>query len=224
MALAVILLFSCTDTIIMDPGLPVHVYDSAWREVDLEALQDRGISRAVESADLSELTDALEAYNAATTDDQLFGPFVGDEVPLDLAPTCDLVIVDSVTNAPELMPGTDQPYIMLDLPREEVEGRRDMWRMQCVALGNATLYVDRDPPPIVAPPVDTRPDYEKYALYLVDGSVSPPVILIEDHCEYIADYPDKLAYFTGRRAAFTMDTYSHQGWFVVSGQLYSPSE
>lgn len=232
-------IMGCTPPVVENPIVPdspvipdnpidkLYVYDSTW------TLRDTGVALST-SRNLSvpiTLQTYVDNYNAIHIDDQLF--ITEGEISVAEAPTCEIWIVDSITNVIEFMPGGTVPYHLTGVPREDVVGRREAWRIECQGIGGATLYVDKAPPPEVAPPPpDTRPDYVKYAIYMIDADADGDVnvesiadIVLEDHCEDISDAPSKESYYATRVEAFILDTKANpsNGWTVVYERLY-PAE
>jgi len=174
----------------------LYVVDSAWALVRLETVQE---SRELTLADIE--ADVI-AYNATHTDDQ---QTILDKPPvLEEAPTCNAWIVERLTHA------VLEEYLGWD--RSDLTTRREQWRTQTASHGDAVLYVDHLPP---APEIviDTRPAYEKYALYLVaaDGS-----ILAEEHLETYEQFAYRLPIYDLQSRA------DGNGEYVVSGRLYVP--
>lgn len=233
--LVAIVAMACSPTVPVDEptdeSITLYVYDSSWtlREVA------NALPRAAEVP--ATLQSYVDEYNETHTDDQLF--ITEGEVSVEDAPTCELWIVDKDNFEIKTMLDTDGnviPYHLTDVPREEVVDRREAWRLECIGIGNGVLYVDNTPPDVIPDPVeepDTRPDYVKYAVYLIDPDAdgdmtveSTTDILIEDHCEDIGDYPSKDAYFNARIEAYNLEiigNYPGDNCFVVSGRLY-PAE
>ena len=187
------------------PTNSVYVVNSAWELVRVESVySSRGIYYGSLEASVIE-------YNETHPDDQQ----TILDAPPDIAdsPTVDAYIVNAATH--EII----DEYI--DWPRADLTERRDQWRAQTASYGAAVLYVDHIPP---APEIiiDTRSDFEKYALYLVaaDGS-----ILFEEHCadSDIGDYASVQAYYDRRLRTFELQARSDGGGeYVVAGSLYPP--
>lgn len=218
----------CTPVIEPDPveeepeTVTLYVYDSSW------TLREVSTALPAASRDLSvpaSLQAFVDDYNESHTDDQLF--ISEEEVPVEEAPTCELWIVDATTYEVKITRdpwGNQIPYHLTGLPRSEVYDRREAWRLDCIGVGNGMLFVDREPPAPIPPPVepvDDRPDYVKYALYLFDETGA---LVAEDHCEDFYDYPSKKDYFNARKEAYAMDCVAHPGWTYIAGELWSPEE
>jgi hypothetical protein len=196
-----------------------YVYNSRWNLIQTAMVNASKLSRDIVSEDALALLVAT--HNAEYTDDQYF--LENGEVPITEAPNARVWIVKPHTY--ERLP--DYDGIVVD--RSLVDGRYDVWVMQAQYLGGI-LYLDKTPPDVTVynPPVDTRPDYEKYAIYALDSSGA---IMVETHCE---DYnPATMAatkdeYFAQRVLSFQNDVNQHQGtksgepWSLISGQLYTP--
>jgi hypothetical protein len=176
------------------------------------------ISKDIVSGDV--LAQTVADYNASHTDDQYF--LENQEVPITKAPTSHIWIVKPNTY--------ERLEEDIDVDRSLIDGRYYMWALEATSLGGI-LYIDKVPPDVTVynPPVDSRPDYVKYAIYDLDSSGA---IMEETHCE---DYDPALMqnetkdqYFARRVIAFQNDVNNHQGkasgepWSIVSGQLYSP--
>jgi len=181
-----------------------YIVNSAWVTVDTREV---AASRDLTEDDL--LAEVI-AYNLATTDDQK--TIFYDEVPpIEESPNVDAFIVAPDTH--------DILSEYLDWPRTDLVERREVWRYQAQCDGGV-LYIDRIPP-APEPVIDTRTDYEKYALYLVavDGA-----ILYEEHCEDwdTGGYASQQAYFDERRLMYELEARSRgDGSYVVSGQIYT---
>lgn len=223
--LIAVIILACTPAVTVKPveetpePAVLYVYDSAWNLRDLSAALPSARDLTVPAS----LQAFVDEYNETHTDDQL--TITEEEVPVEEAPTCELWIVDATTYEVKITHdpwGNEIPYHLTGLPRSEVYDRREAWRLDCIGVGNGMLFVDRDPPAPIPPPVepvDDRPDYEKYALYLFDATGA---LIAEDHCEDIGDYPSKLAYFNARKEAYAMDCVAHPGWTYIAGRLWSP--
>lgn len=196
----------------------IHVYDSRWvQHAPADVIAAAKTSRAIgarDAVDITALQSAVAAYNSATPDDHLT-VIEGDEVPIEESPLANIWIVNRVTH--------DIIESYLDWPRADYVARCDIFHEEASQRGGE-LYVDNIPPaPIIVP--DTRPDYEKYALYLVaaDGS-----IVYEEHCADTwggvgSDWPTVEAWYLARRQAYELEAYGNGlGEYVVSGQLYTP--
>jgi len=207
--IAAFALAACTppvETVIQTERPNVHAVDSAWRIVAEATIG----ARALDTAEALEAEAA--AYNAAHTDDQ-WTVIYGEVPPIELSPSADAYIVYADTH--EII----EEYHGIE--RADLTERRDQWRRQTDSYGTAILYVDNIPPPPVVI-IDTRSDYEKYALYLIaaDGS-----IIFEEHLTDASYYATIDAHFADR-----LDIYQRQarldgnGEYVISGAIYTPPE
>lgn len=192
-----VLFASCTQNI---PDLQTYyVKNSAWETVDKVTVERALVSMT--------LTEYVEKYNSETAEDQLF--ILESDVPIQEAPEASAFICT---------PDTHEIIIAFTgVPRTDFIERRETWRADTYANAGV-LYIDHIPPAV--PPAEPLPDYERYAVYLVnpDG-----VIVYETHCEtWEADgYTSMVAMFTERRAACAGDAYaSGAGWQCISGHLY----
>lgn len=198
---------------IPEPVKGLFIYDSAWvRQTAIETLyKDALASRAIGTMTLSEY---VESQNKASRESQLF--VFEKEVPIEEAPLAMAYIVDPVSY--------DPISIYTDVPRTDFIDRREVWRAQTYACAGV-LFVDQIPvpPPVV---VDTRTDYEKYSLYIInpDGS-----IYAEEHCTETdltgLGYASVEAYYEERRTMFNTQAYAlGYGFTVVAGAIYTPPE
>lgn len=197
----------------------IHVYDSRWQEhapADVIASQKaaRSVGAARDAVDIGALQSAVASYNSTTTDDQLT-IIEGDEVPIEESPLANIWIVNPKTH--------DIIEEYLDFDRAEYVRRYADFHLEAYGAGGE-LYVDHIPPaPIIVP--DTRPDYEKYALYLIaaDGH-----ILYEEHCADTwggasSAWSTVEAWYAYRRQAYIdQATADGGGEYAVCGQLYTP--
>lgn len=194
--------------------MAVRVYNSAWKVVKADELAQG--SRSIESLDA--IQAEIDAHNSTVTDDQWFLT-TGEPVPIDQAPLIDIYIVSTTTR--------DIVQQSLDNPRIQYEENIAGWRYETAYRGGI-LYIDNIPPP---PPVviDTRTDYEKYALYVVDDDLdgAPDVesvadIVFEDHCEDRLPGQTIEQYYEIRRNAFINEVQTHtvEGWRLVEGKIY----
>lgn len=177
-----------------------HIYNSAWQIV--------GEAYVAPSKDLtsdSALADEVAAYNAAHTDDQYFLT-VGDEVPIADAPPADVFVVKATTY---------EVYIEIpDVPRVDLVTNRDACRLECAIYGDGVIFIDKVPPAPI-PVIDTRTDYEKYAIYLVTlpvGSEQVSDILYETHTTEALYLPTLNAY--------NLQCQMTPGSEVVTGRIY----
>lgn len=162
LVLIVAVLASCAP-VVLDSGDGLYIYDSAWNRIDpatLVAPASRAINaRAVE---VPTVLEAVEAYNATITDDQLF--VYAEPVAAAEAPEATGFICDSVTL---------EVYFQKTVPRIELETNREAWRVTTEIMSDpitgerldCTLYVDRVPPEPIDPPPPPPP---KLCLALVD--------------------------------------------------------
>lgn len=198
-------------------SMPVNrwIKNSKWKTV-----KTAYVAPTKDLTEDSALAEELAAYNAANTSDQYF--LTTEDTPVTLAPTADIWITVPVTNK------IIEEWHNVD--RSLVDGRYAAWESDARARAGV-LYIDKQPPAETVPVVvvDTRPDYEKYAIYALDSSGK---IMIETHCEdyNTIDMPTetKAQYFARRVLAFQSDVNQHQGtksgepWSLKSGQLYTP--
>lgn len=193
-------LVSCAP-IIEKPKPDYYVYNSAWELVDF------GYDVTSRALDLS--TQAtVDEYNATHTDDQLI--VMSEETPIVLAPDADAYIVDSVTH--------EQIRAYLDVPRTDLQERRELYRFQAYSDGGV-LYID-NVPPIPEPPVPL-PDYERYAVYII----GPAGIVYETHNEGWAagGFASIEASYTYYVALYRAEAYNRgEGYFAHYGSLYTP--
>lgn len=204
-AIAVILyivLASCTQPVVVtpppiEPVINVRVYNSAW-----EIVQEGYVERSRAVTTIQSYEDYAAEYNALNTEDQLF-VIEGEEIILiEDAPPADCYIVEPTTH--------DIIREYIDWPRIDLVERRELWRFQAMADGGV-LYVDRVPPPPI-PVIDTRPAFEKYALYLIYTDTG--LIQYEEHPDTEAEYLERRAVYLIQEAADGGTTY------VISGRLY----
>lgn len=192
-----VLLVSCKQDI---PDLQTYyVKNSAWETVDTKTVE-----RAIVSLTL---TEYVEQYNRENTDDQLF--IMETDVPIEEAPDASAFICTIDTHEVILA--------FTGVPRTDFIERRETWRADTYANAGV-LYIDHIPEVIVPP--EPLPDYERYAVYLVNPAGD---IVYETHCEtWEADgYASMVAMFNERRAACAGDAYaSGAGWQCISGHLY----
>ena len=182
-----------------------YLVNSAWQIVlTLDVEKGKSLTE-------SDLQAQVDAYNAATTDDQ--ERIYYDEVPaIEDAPAADLYMVVQSTNViAEQASG---------VPRSELAKRRTSWNADAVVQGRnmgepCVLYVDRAPPaPASGAPVNP---YVRYALYEVD--VGTGAIICEEHATADTFYQRHEAY--GLSIEAQNGTYPADPWKVVSGQLYT---
>lgn len=233
--LIAVVALACTPTVPVDippkESIKLYVYDSSWKLKEVaDALP---ASRAAEAP--ATLQTYVDNYNATHTDDQLF--IKEGAVPIEQAPTCELWIVDKDNYEPKMTTdayGNPMAYHLTGVARSEVVDRREAWRLECIGVGNGLLFVDKAPPapipPPPPPPPDTRPDYVKYALYMIDPDADGDAkvesiadIVLEDHCENIGGYETKKAYFEATKRNYELDLAAAAfppDHIVVSGRLY----
>jgi hypothetical protein len=202
---------------------PVYVVNSAWQVVKTDTLKKS--ARAIESLDA--IQAEVDAYNSTHTDDQWI--ILEDEVPpIEEAPEATLTII--FTDDSEV-------YATSTVERAKLEYERGIARSEIQTLkynsGRETaLYVDNAAPIYTPPyvePVDNRPDYEKYAIYVIDAAGA---ILFEEHPPEGADL---LSYFMGDATKTAKDWYIQrsdifrQNWRndfptaveLITGRLYT---
>jgi len=206
-ALLILALFmvSCTPTVpVIEPPAPIvipvpniRIYNSAWDIVQEGYVET---SRAVTT--IQSYSDYAAEYNASNTEDQFFVIEGEAIIPIEDAPPADCYIVDPTTH--------DIIREYIDWPRIDLSERRETWRFQAMADGGV-LYVDRVPPPPI-PVIDTRPAYEKWALYLIYTDTG--IIKYENHMTTEADYISERAVYETAVAADGGLTY------LVAGRLY----
>jgi hypothetical protein len=194
-AIAVLLLASCASPVIRETPANLRAYNSAWHVVAEATVNARALDTD------AALADYVAEYNATHTDDQLF-LIPGEEmIPMEEAPLAKAYVVQ---------PATHEVLVEYqDVPRAELSERRETWRKQAYADGG-TLYVDKIPPAPV-PVIDDRPEYEKWALYLIaaDGT-----IIAEEHA------PTEDEYLARREVYYRQAYADNNGSYVVAGQLY----
>lgn len=195
------------DTPIVKPGetKTVYVKNSKWETVKTVTVTVAAREAVSEDA----LTDEVIAYNAAHTDDQQ--TILGEDVPIAESPIIDIYSVHPVTHA------IISQY--LDWERTKYVEKYDLFVRQTQSEGGV-LYVDQIPPAPVIPD-DTRPDYEKWALYLIaaDGA-----ILYEEHCENWKEggWASAEAKFRDKKPAYEMQArIDGNGEYVIAGALYT---
>lgn len=151
-----------------EPELPVretrkfYVKNSNWETVDKGDLLSERSARSTGNDIPASITSFVKAYNEDHIDDQL--TILTEDVPVMEAPNCNVYIVKK--NSHEIV------LEFLDFSRVLLAERRDDFAIDARQYGDAEVYVDKIPPAYV-PPVDSRPDHIKYAIYLVnaDGSI-----------------------------------------------------
>ena len=196
------------------PVARYYVYDSARNLVDGGELLS---TRSADGIIPASVESYVETYNAANTEDQLI--ITTEPIENIVDTNCEIWIVDSTTYDLKTNPMTGLEYNVI-VSRVEVEGRREAWRLECVGLGNATLYVDRVPPdPIVVEPPTAEELYAMYSLYVIDADGH---ILFEAHCtEWEAmGYESLEQCYYLKRQAFLGETYG-TGYTLISGYVYT---
>jgi hypothetical protein len=121
----------------------------------------KALAVSAKAEELPDVLDAVEAYNAETTDDQLF--VYTEAVPVEEAPYATGYICDSVTL---------EVYFQATVPRIELTTNREAWRTTTEIMSdpitgerlNCTLYVDRIPPE----PIIEEPPVPQLCLALID--------------------------------------------------------
>ena len=145
-------------------GEGLYIYDSAWSSVapsSLVAAKSKAFAATAKAAELPDVLDAVEAYNAETTDDQLF--VYTEAVPVEEAPFATGYICDSVTL---------EVYFQATVPRIELTTNREAWRTTTEIMSDpitgerltCTLYVDHIPPE----PIIEEPPVPQLCLALID--------------------------------------------------------
>lgn len=185
-----------------------YVKNSKWQTVKTVEVT---ASRAAVSED--DLKKEVLTYNLATTDDQQ--TILTEDVPIAESPYIDVYMVDPTTHE------VGREYLHRE--RSDYVDRYDVYVSEASSMG-WVLYVDQIPP-APTPAVDTRTDYEKYALYLISSSGA---ILGEEHCATTdwktAGYASVDAYFTERKAMFELQARGDgNGEYVIAGKLYTAS-
>jgi hypothetical protein len=133
-----------------------HMHNSLWDIVGEAYIYS---SRDLTSNDA--MVQEMLAHNAAFIDDQWF-IIEGDDIPIEEAPNATVYVVDRTTYK--------QYTVLLDIPRVDLAANKQACHLQCAIYGDAIMFIDKVPPP-PAQVVDTRTDFEKYAIYLVTPSV-----------------------------------------------------
>jgi hypothetical protein len=193
-------------------SMPVNrwIFDSKWKIVKTAYVPS---SKSLTSD--SAIAEEVAAYNETSTTDQYF--LETSEVPITLAP--DAVVWIVKPNTYERVEG----YAGITVDRSLVDGRAWAWELDARSV-NGLLYIDKTPPDVVVynPPVDTRPDYEKYAIYEV--SIATGAIICEEHCAdwQSAGYSSIKEYYNIRLAAFNGDAYGSTTIKVITGVIYTP--
>ena len=178
-----------------------HIYNSAWQIV--------GETYVAPSKDLtsdSALADEVAAYNASHNDDQYF-LVNGEEVPIQDAPPAEVFVVKASTY--EVY--QDIPNV----PRVDLVTNRDAARLECAIYGDGVLFVDKVPPPPV-PVIDTRTDYEKYAIYLV----ILPINGVEQVSDIIAETHTTADLFLPTLGLYNQQCQMTPGTEVILGRIY----
>ena len=184
----------------------VFIVNSGWKVVAEGTL---ATSRALDSVE--SLQAQVDEYNATHTDDQYF-LIEGEVPPIEEAPLVDIYIVTPDTH--------DVVKEQLDFSRVDFVEYRNLWQFDAAACAGV-LYVDNIPPPPI-PVIDPRPDYEKYAIYLLaaDGS-----IVFETHCEDWAEnlYASIKLWYAERIRQMNLQAMADGGGeYVHAGSLYIP--
>lgn len=231
------------DTIPPGEKKPYYIKTSSWTDYVVPVSASKNMRAAADAEiPLNEALKIVEAYNAANNEDQLF--LTLEDTPIEEAPNCRMRIVDADTYKPKLYPGSDKVYDIM-IPRAQVIAERELWRTECVIVGNGLLFVDKDPPAEISPPVDTRTDYEKYSIYMVDKDgkivVDSTGFRYEEHCSetFITqketvpgfDYKTVDLYFEAVLRGYNYSVYGEgtigptAPWHVEYGHIYTePTE
>jgi hypothetical protein len=136
--------------------------------------------RVAESArsltSLSVVTSEVAAYNSTTKDDQL--SIVDDEDDLDIENAPDATIYEAYADTNEII--CQVTVARKNLKYERGRAREQMLDHAASSGRSVVLYVDNAPPElsVIVPEPDLRPDYEKYAIYVIDANGA---ILYEAH-------------------------------------------
>lgn len=197
---------------IPEPVKGLFIYDSAWvRQTAIEELY-ANIAKSARAIGTMTPDEYISSQNAMTAESQLF--VFDTEVLIEDAPNAMAYIVDPVTY--------DPITIYTDVPRTDFIDRREVWRAQTYACAGV-LFVDQIPvpPPVV---VDTRTDYEKYSLYIINPDMT---IYAEEHCTEIdltgTGYANSAAYYETRKTMFETQAYAMgAGYTVIAGAIYTP--
>lgn len=218
LVLIVAVLASCAP-VVLDPGDGLYIYDSAWNRIDPATLAvpaSRAISsRAVE---VPSVLEAVEAYNATTTDDQLF--VYTEPVEAEEAPEATGFICDSVTL---------EIYFQKTVPRIELETNREAWRVTTEIMSDpitgerldCTLYVDRIPPEPIDPPPPPPP---RLCLALVDWT--DLIVFASETCATEEDASTRytFAYIPQRDLNIQADGHDWQVYWGVDPFTFEPPE
>lgn len=185
----------------------VYVKNSKWETVKTAEV----IIPARAAITEADLEAEIIAYNLAHTDDQLTS--LETDVPLAESPLIDIYMVNRTTHE------INEQF--LDWDRVDYVTRYDTFLLQASGT-NSVIYVDNIPP---APPtvVDTRPDYEKYAIYLVAATGA---IMFEEHCADIdwaaGGSASLIEYYRLRVSMLELEARGQgHGVYVVAGRLYT---
>lgn len=193
------------------------VYNSKWDLVDTSSL-----GRSAVEADIAAY---VESYNATHTTNHLF--IMPEETPVSQSPYAKVAIVDAYTNKPKMhiRNGKLVEYKHDDIPRWQLQNEDWEWRweQEILAVGGGVLYIDVDPPAEIPPIIDTRTDYEKYAIYVVEPTDG--TIIGEEHCNETWPECDRATvtldqWFELRVRCWTGD-YGWQGKKIITGKIYT---
>jgi hypothetical protein len=166
-ALSALVLAGCKVTI--ENKAAMHVYNSAWQQVSVSSGAKALLKGEV--IDLGTAADAIEKYNAAHTDDALFGPYL-EPVPIELSPDAPIAICNSANL---------KRYYQAVIPRTDLVDRRAAIQGSLDGMADpdtgllvpCTLYVDHIPPDPPTPPAP------KLWVALVD--VTAQIIYYSEH-------------------------------------------
>lgn len=192
-----------------------YVKNSLWEGCSLEYLTAKTSSRAA-SATISadDLTAIVETLNDAEDSNQYFVSETDE--PIEESPLCNVYIAKNV--------GHEVVLSFLDFPRSELAGNMKYFEMDAMGRGACSVWVDKVPP-YVAPPVDTRPNEIKYAIYLVndsDGSIYYHEMALDQRPTDWTKSDDELFYFRVKCWETDILAGNIKGVHLVYGQEYIP--
>jgi hypothetical protein len=183
----------------------VFVHNSKWETVGEYYVSTRARDLTSDAA----ARDLVAAHNASTLADRYF-LLEGADVAIEDAPPCNIYVVN-----PSTVAIIDQA---LAVPRVDAIANIDFY-VHAAQIENGTLYVDNIPPP-PPPVIDTRTDYEKYAIYIVAASGA---IVYETHCEDWDLYAPTIAgCYTTRLYYYNLQAMADGGGeYVITGRIYT---
>lgn len=198
-----------------------YVKNSLWEGCSLDFLtaktSSRSMARSAAEISAADLANIVQTLNTTENETQYF--VSEEDIPITESENCSVYIAKKI--------GHDILWSMLDFPRTELAALLPDVRIDAMVFGNgAEVYVDKVPP-YVAPPVDDRPDYIKYAINIVkdsDGSL----LLYENAMDHMPiDWTGtKELWFYQRQNDYRTDIMagSLRGYHVEAGYLYEPPE